>query len=185
MRIFELLEDDIHYYIISELVEGGELYDRIVKIKTFTEKSAAKILEQILLALNYMHSRNITHRDLKPENILMQSSDSESLNLKLTDFGFASFYNPKKGLDEVLGSPLYMAPEIINRQKYDSKVDIWSVGVIAYILLSGRPPFMAKSKEAIFQQVKENQLDFEHANWKVVSDEAKTFVRSALTSDPL
>jgi calcium-dependent protein kinase len=150
MRIFELLEDDIHYYIISELIEGGELYDRICKMKIFTEKSAATILEQILLAINYMHQRNITHRDIKPENILMQAADSESLLLKMTDFGFASFYNPKKGLDEVLGSPLYMAPEIVNRQKYDSKVDIWSVGVIAYILLSGRPPFMAKSKEEIF-----------------------------------
>jgi calcium-dependent protein kinase len=150
MRIFELLEDDIHYYIISELIEGGELYERICKSKVFTEKSAAQILEQILLAINYMHQRNITHRDIKPENILMQAGDSKSLLLKMTDFGFASFYNPKKGLDEVLGSPLYMAPEIINRQKYDSKVDIWSVGVIAFILISGRPPFMGKSKDEIF-----------------------------------
>ena len=114
MRIFELLEDNHHYFIVSELIQGGELYERICKLKLFNERSASKILEQILLAVNYMHQRNITHRDIKPENILMESQEVNNLNIKMTDFGFASFYNPKEGLNEVLGSPLYMAPEIID-----------------------------------------------------------------------
>jgi serine/threonine protein kinase len=113
MRIFELLEDDVHYYIISELMEGKELFDRICKKKVFKEADAGKILEQLLLACNYIHKRNITHRDIKPENILMQSTNIDSIDLKLTDFGFASFYDPEEGMSEVLGSPLYMAPEII------------------------------------------------------------------------
>lgn len=114
----------------------------------------------------------------------MESQDPNSLNLKMTDFGFASFYNPSEGLNEVLGSPLYMAPEIIDNQNYDSKVDIWSIGVIAYILLSGRPPYKGKSKQEIFANVKGSPLSFEHKIWQNVSEEAKFFVKSALQLAP-
>ena len=116
VRVFELLQDDVNFYIISELVSGGELYEHIIKVKRLTERQTAHVLKQILLAINYMHQQNITHRDIKPENILLspeeQTGDS-SINLKLTDFGFACFYDPDKGLKQVLGSPLYMAPEIV------------------------------------------------------------------------
>jgi calcium-dependent protein kinase len=94
MRVFELMEDAGHYYIVSEILEGGELYDRIVKFKRFSEKDAANIIHQALLALNYMHKRNIAHRDIKPENILMESKEVDNLNIKLTDFGFARFFDP-------------------------------------------------------------------------------------------
>ena len=102
-----------------------------------------------------MHLKNITHRDLKPENILLESKDENNLNVKIADFGFSCFFDPEQGLDLVLGSPLYMAPEIIqisdnknSRQKgvYTEKVDIWSIGVITYMLLTGRNPFPGKSK---------------------------------------
>ena len=85
-------------------------------------------------------------RDIKPENILLEASDLNNLNIKITDFGFACFFDPTEGLKDVLGSPLYMAPEIIKEKKYDQRVDVWSCGVIAYILLSGRPPFRGKAK---------------------------------------
>jgi calcium-dependent protein kinase len=101
-----------------------------------------------------MHKRNIVHRDIKPENILLESKDLNNFNLKLTDFGFAKFYDPREGgLVDTLGSPLYMAPEIVKKVKYDTKVDIWSLGVLSYILLSGKPPFGGRSKEEIFLQV--------------------------------
>src|SRR5580692_11349514 len=120
MRIFELLEDDNYYYIVSELISGGELYERIVSLKHFQEKDAAYIVFQLLLAINYMHSKNISHRDIKPENILLESEDQSNLNIRITDFGFACFFNPLEGgVSEVLGSPLYMAPEIIREEKYD------------------------------------------------------------------
>ena len=98
-----------------------------------------------------MHKINIVHRDLKPENILMDSLDD--LSVKLTDFGFATFFDDNDLLDEVLGSPIYMPPEIILRQKYDSKVDTWSAGVVAYILLSGRPPFTGLNKEEVYSAI--------------------------------
>ena len=94
-----------------------------------------------------MHAKNIVHRDLKPENILLDSQDKSNLDIKISDFGFACFFNPDEGLDLVLGSPIYMAPEIILKEKYNDKVDIWSIGVITYMLLTGRNPFPGVSKE--------------------------------------
>jgi calcium-dependent protein kinase len=88
-----------------------------------------------------MHKKNITHRDLKPENILLESKDRNNLDIKISDFGFSCFFDPKKGLELVLGSPLYMAPEIILNKNYNEKVDVWSIGVISYMLLTGRNPF--------------------------------------------
>ncbi len=89
MRIYELMEDERHYYIISELLNGGELYDRILCIKRFAEQDAAHLIHQLLLALNYMHQKNIIHRDIKPENVLFRSADQTDMTIKLTDFGFA------------------------------------------------------------------------------------------------
>lgn len=121
-------------------------------MQKFSEKQAAKILHQVLLGLNYMHKKNIVHRDIKPENLLLESRDLANLNIKITDFGFAKCYDPSnfEGLDDVLGSPLYMAPEVVKKLKYDTKVDIWSLGIVTYILLSGRPPFSGKTKDEIF-----------------------------------
>merc|ERR1719263_1017641 len=98
-----------------------------------------------------MHKKNIVHRDIKPENILID--DIENLDIKITDFGFATFFDTSKKLDEVLGSPIYMPPEIVKKQLYDSKVDIWSAGVVVFILLTGTPPFVAESKEEVFKQI--------------------------------
>lgn len=104
------------------------------------------------MGLNYMHKKNIVHRDIKPENLLFESRDLTNLNIKITDFGFAKCYDPFnfEGFDDVLGSPLYMAPEVVKKLKYDTKVDIWSLGIVTYILLSGRPPFAGKTKDEIY-----------------------------------
>ena len=153
MGVTELLEDDDCFYISCELLDGGELFDRIIQVQHFSESKAAMIVNQILLAINYMHSKNITHRDLKPENILLESKDVDNLCVKIADFGFSCFFDPEKGLDLVLGSPLYMAPEIIrigeNKQlkmTYNEKVDVWSIGVITYMLLTGRNPYPGRNK---------------------------------------
>jgi len=123
-------------------------------------------------------------RDLKPENILLESADVNSLKIKVTDFGFASKYDEKVGLSQVLGSPLYMAPEIVKEEKYDSKVDIWSIGVIAYVLLTGTAPFNARTKEDIFKKILHREDLFDTAIWKKLSSEAQDFCAKALTRDP-
>lgn len=113
MHVNEIMEDKDNYYIVTEILEGGELFDRLIEAKKFNELNAAHILEQVLKAINYMHKKNLTHRDLKPENILLESKDMNNLDVKIADFGFSCIYDPEEGLDLVLGSPLYMAPEII------------------------------------------------------------------------
>ena len=106
-----------------------------------------------------------------------------NLSIKITDFGFACFFNPKEGLHDVLGSPLYMAPEIIKEKSYNSEVDIWSCGVITYILLSGRPPFRGREKKEIFHSIENSPLKFDHPIWDRLSREAKEFIKIALEKD--
>lgn len=113
IRIVDLIEDDDNYYVVSELVKGGELFKRLTKLTVFTESQAADIIHQIMLGLNYMHLQSITHRDIKPENILLVSEDPMNFDIKIADLGFACEFKPETGLDLVLGTPLYMAPELV------------------------------------------------------------------------
>lgn len=128
-----------------------------------------------------MHKSQITHRDLKPENILLESQDIENLNVKIADFGFSCFFDPHEGLKLVLGSPLYMAPELVKGQEYDEKVDIWSLGVISYILISGKNPFPGKTRQDVHQMIKTKVIDLDlvpaFAN---TSSDCKNFIMSAL-----
>ena len=166
-------------------MRGGELYDRILEHKRFSEKVCANMVWQILRALNYMHKKNIAHRDIKPENILMESKDPNNINLKITDFGFAKCYDPKEGgLTETLGSPLYMAPEIIKKLPYDSSVDVWAVGVLTYIMLSGKPPFKGKTKDEVFLEITSKNISYSSEIWKTNSKDAKAFVKRLLIRDP-
>jgi calcium-dependent protein kinase len=184
MSVHELMEDEGHYYIISELLEGGELYDKILQIKKFSEIDAAKIIHQILLGLNYMHKKNMIHRDIKPENILLQNDSLKNIVVKITDFGFAKCFDPSEGqLHQTLGSPLYMAPEIVKKIPYDQKVDIWSLGIIMYILLSGKPPFKGKTKEEIFISITTSPLQFKDGIWMKISESAKNMIKKMLTRD--
>ena len=132
-----------------------------------------------------MHKKNIAHRDIKPENILLHSKDPEKLDLKITDFGFSKCYDPNEGgLTETLGSPLYMAPEIIKKLTYDCSVDIWALGVMTYIMLSGKPPFKGKSKDEVFVEITSKNINFNLDAWRNISREAKNFVRKMLIRDP-
>lgn len=148
MRIYELLEDDNNYYVVSEIICGGELFDQIIKKGKLSYLESAKIIKQTLMALAHMHEQGIVHRDLKPENILMVDDD----NIKVADFGFAVPLKGKKQT-QVLGSPLYMAPELVLGKEYSSEVDIWAMGVITHILLTGTPPFSGATKDEIFNSI--------------------------------
>ena len=148
IKIFEYFIDEKCHYIVSELIAGGELYETIVKFRKFNEKKAAYILKQILSALNYLHSRSIVHRDIKPENILVQQFDknknSDELNIKLIDFGASNFFKENEILTLKVGSPYYIAPEVLNKS-YNEKCDIWSSGVVLYVMLTGSFPFLNMS----------------------------------------
>lgn len=135
-----MLEDEKHVFIVMELVPGGDLLKRVVDLNAFTERVAAQTIRQTLYALNFMHEKEIAHRDMKIENILCQSKKNLD-SVKVTDFGFATKFDPNHKMYLTLGSPLYMAPELCERRSYDKKVDVWAMGVITYILLSGSPPF--------------------------------------------
>lgn len=142
-------------------VEGGELFKEILTRGWMNEKKAAYIIRQLLSAMIYCHSKGIVHRDLKPENILIDSIiESGKLNIKIIDFGSALFFTPRTKFSETLGTPYYIAPEVI-RQNYNEKCDIWSIGVILYILLSGKPPFTGITEEDIMKSVKKANYRFE------------------------
>ena len=128
-----------------------------------------------------MHSNSIVHRDIKPENILIE--DIKTLTIKITDFGFATYFNEVDQLSEVLGSPLYMPPEIIQNKKYTSAVDVWSAGVVVYIMLSGKPPFFGTTKDEVYTAIKEKALEFPKKDWEFVSEDAKDFLRLALDKE--
>ena len=145
-----MYEDDVHFFLIMDLLKGGELFDEIVRRKKFTEKDAAEIMIQIFQSVNYLHKRCFLHRDLKPENICLDSNSK----IKIIDFGTARKFTKGKKLRQVIGTPFYMAPEIFTDKKYNEKVDLWSLGIVMYILLTGKSPYFGNDDEKIIAQAK-------------------------------
>ena len=144
IKLFETYETEKEVFLVMELMKGGELFDRIVENEYFTEKEAKEIIIPIIDAVNYWHELNIMHRDLKPENLLYESSDEGSL-IKISDFGLAKIVPSSTLTTTAWGTPGYVAPEVLLGKKYGKGVDVWSIGIILYILLCGYPPFFRKS----------------------------------------
>ena len=182
-KVYEAYEDASSIYIVSELFEGGDLYNKMSKEGFFDEKKAAIITKQILVSLAYCHEKNLTHRDLKPQNVMMEDT---SLNLKLIDFGFAKYYKPAALCDEQLGTPIFMAPEIINGKKYDAKVDIWSLGIMVLMMLTGKIPYKANSLESLYKEIAQSAFDDKFfSQFKYISQPGISFMVSALKLNPL
>ncbi|KAJ8540828.1 hypothetical protein K7X08_001644 [Anisodus acutangulus] len=175
-------EDRHNLHLIMELCSGGELFDRITAKGNYSEKEAARIGRQIVNVVHVCHFMGVMHRDLKPENFLMVSKDDDS-PLKATDFGLSVFIEEGKVYKDIVGSAYYVAPEVLKR-KYGKEIDVWSAGVILYILLSGFPPFWADTEKGIFEEILKGQLDFESSPWPSISASAKDLVRKMLTMDP-
>ncbi|XP_065862382.1 calcium-dependent protein kinase 2-like [Euphorbia lathyris] len=175
-------EDKQSVHLVMELCAGGELFDRIIAKGHYSEKEAASICRSIVNVVHACHFMGVMHRDLKPENFLLSSKDPNSV-LKATDFGLSVFIEEGKSYRDIVGSAYYVAPEVL-RRRYGKEIDIWSAGVILYILLSGVPPFWAENEKGIFDAVLEGEIDFESQPWPSISSSAKDLVRRMLTQDP-
>lgn len=179
VKIFEFYNTKEGFFLITEYCREGELFDEIKKKGKFDEEKAAYIMYQLLSAVFYCHNQGILHRDLKPENILVESKEKdENLNIKIIDFGTAKIFNKNKSENKVIGSAYYIAPEVL-AGKYNEKCDIWSCGVIMYILLTGRPPFGGDDDE-IIEKIKKGKYDLSCDPWPKISKEAKDLIRHML-----
>lgn len=184
IKLYEIYEETKKMHLVMELVTGGELFDRIVSRGSYTEKDAANTVNTLCSALEYLHELKIVHRDLKPENILY-ASPADDAEIKVADFGLARVINGKDLMKTACGTPGYVAPEILKNQGYDSgAVDMWSVGVILYILLCGFPPFYEEELPALFEQILKAQYDFPSPWWDEISKDAKDVVKKLLELDP-
>jgi len=182
IKMFDMYQDETYYYIVIEYCSGGELFDRVKNNSDgFSEKEAAGYLRQLLSALSYLHARQIVHRDLKAENLLFENEKIDA-NMKLIDFGVSCEYFKGKKLKETLGTPYYIAPEVL-LQSYDEKCDIWSCGVIMYIILCGYPPFSGDDDKEIIENVKKGDFIFD-SDWDGRSEEAKALIRKMLQMNP-
>ncbi|XP_004144329.1 CDPK-related kinase 1 [Cucumis sativus] len=175
-------EDDTNVYIIMELCEGGELLDRmLLRGGIYSEEGAKMVLVQVLSAVAFCHLQGIVHRDLKPENFLFTTKEEDS-TLKVIDFGLSDYVNPDEKLNDIVGSAYYVAPEVLQRS-YGSEADMWSIGVIAYILLCGSRPFWDRTESGIFRTVLREDPSFDDEPWPSLSSDAKDFVQRLLHKD--
>ena len=170
-----------------ELCTGGELFDRIVEKTVYTEVDARDLVKLLTSTIKYLHEHHIVHRDLKPENLLL-ANHRDDADIKIADFGLAMRHTKNDApMLQPCGSPGYVAPEIIADPAvgYDKSVDIWSIGVITYILLCGYPPFQADDQDELFDQIRDGAFTFDDEDWTSVSDHAMNFIHSTLEVDPL
>ncbi|KAJ1294862.1 hypothetical protein BS78_01G179000 [Paspalum vaginatum] len=182
VKFYDACEDSLNVYIIMELCEGGELLDRILsRGGRYNEGDAKIIVEQILNVVAFCHLQGVVHRDLKPENFLFSTKDEHS-PMKIIDFGLSDFIRPDERLNDIVGSAYYVAPEVLHRS-YSTEADMWSIGVITYILLCGSRPFWARTESGIFRSVLRADPNFDDTPWQSVSPEAKDFVKRLLNKD--
>ena len=180
VKITDFYSLKTEYNIITEYCQEGELFDEIKAQSPFSEALAAWYLKQILSAICYCHNMNIIHRDLKPENILIVKRQKNGYHpIKIIDFGTAKVFQKEKAEHVLIGSAYYIAPEVLSRN-YTELCDLWSCGVIMYILLTGRPPFNGGSEEEIMKKIREGNYDLKKYPWGVISDEAKDLVKGLL-----
>ncbi|XP_025424052.1 calcium/calmodulin-dependent protein kinase type 1 isoform X2 [Sipha flava] len=181
VQLLETFEDKSKVYLIMELVTGGELFDRIVQKGSYTEKDAAHLIRQVLEAVDYMHEQGVVHRDLKPENLLYYSTDEDS-KIMISDFGLSKIEDSGV-MATACGTPGYVAPEVLAQKPYGKAVDVWSIGVISYILLCGYPPFYDENDANLFAQILKGEFEFDSPYWDDISDSAKNFIRQLMCVD--
>ncbi|KAJ8002640.1 hypothetical protein DPEC_G00160990 [Dallia pectoralis] len=179
----DIYESPNHLYLIMQLVSGGELFDRIVEKGFYTEMDASRLIKQVLDAVNYLHDMGIVHRDLKPENLLYYNPHDEA-KIMISDFGLSKMEGTGDVMATACGTPGYVAPEVLAQKPYSKAVDCWSIGVIAYILLCGYPPFYDENDSKLFEQILKADYEFDAPYWDDISDSAKDFIGNLMEKDP-
>ncbi|KAL3506131.1 hypothetical protein ACH5RR_031513 [Cinchona calisaya] len=179
LRIFDVYEDEDFLHIVVELCNGSDLFQRVAARRVFSEPEAILVMRPLMEAIAHCHSLGIAHRDIKPDNILFNDRNE----LKLADFGSSEFIHDGQLISGVVGTPYYVAPEVIGGRDYDEKVDIWSAGVVLYIMLAGFPPFYGDSASEIFEAVLRANLRFPTRAFNSVSSEAKDLLRRMISKD--
>uniref|UniRef100_A0A0A0M3G7 Protein kinase domain-containing protein n=1 Tax=Cucumis sativus TaxID=3659 RepID=A0A0A0M3G7_CUCSA len=178
LQLIDVLENDHYLCLISDLCESLSLYDRIIR-RPFSESEAAVVMKQLLQALAHCHSHGVVHRDVKPDNVLFDSRN----NLKLIDFGSAEWCDEDGFMYGVVGTPYYVAPEVLRGSEYGRKVDVWSAGVILYTMLAGFPPFYGESAAEVFEAVLRGNLRFPTRVFRSVSSAAKDLMKKMICRD--
>ncbi|CAG9317745.1 unnamed protein product [Blepharisma stoltei] len=178
VQIYEYFDSPKKCYLVMELCKGGELLDELIERNHFHEYDAVLVMKQVFSAVSYLHSRNIIHRDLKPQNILLESKGNTS-HIKISDFGAAMIYENNHNVSGIIGTPFFLAPEVI-KGRYTSKCDLWSCGVILYLLLSGSFPFSGNSNNEIFKSILNGHYSFSGPQWLYISADAKDLISKLL-----
>ncbi|CAG8460486.1 1246_t:CDS:2 [Paraglomus occultum] len=185
ISLHDLYETKDAIYFITDLAKGGELFEELLLRNYFSEKDAANLIRQILDGVAYLHDLEIVHRDLKPENLLFRDKSIDS-NIMITDFGLSKILRHRNDiLTTACGTPGYVAPEVLLQVGHGKPVDLWSMGVITYALLSGRPPFYGETQGELFDAIIDGSYDFDDSIWSDVSKEAKDFIAKLLAYDPI
>lgn len=183
LRLYEFFESFDKYYLVMEYFDGGDLYSKLTDLHKLEEKQVSFIMKQIFSAVQYLHSKGIIHRDLKPENILLQNKEDEDWSLKVIDFDTAVFCSVDSQIKGMMGSIYYIAPEVFDGF-YNEKCDLWSCGVIMYVLLSGIPPFSGLSSYQIASRIRKGKYSLEGEIWSLISQPAKDLLKQLLEKDP-
>ncbi|KFU95655.1 Death-associated protein kinase 3, partial [Chaetura pelagica] len=184
ITLHDIFENKTDVVLILELVSGGELFDFLAEKESLTEEEATQFLKQILDGVHYLHSKHIAHFDLKPENIMLLDKNVPNPRIKLIDFGIAHKIEAGNEFKNIFGTPEFVAPEIVNYEPLGLEADMWSIGVITYILLSGASPFLGETKQETLTNISAVNYDFDEEYFSNTSELAKDFIRRLLVKDP-
>eukprot|EP00548_Thalassiothrix_antarctica_P001936 CAMPEP_0194146890 /NCGR_PEP_ID=MMETSP0152-20130528/22213_1 /TAXON_ID=1049557 /ORGANISM="Thalassiothrix antarctica, Strain L6-D1" /LENGTH=690 /DNA_ID=CAMNT_0038847539 /DNA_START=71 /DNA_END=2143 /DNA_ORIENTATION=+ len=183
VQLVDFYEEKEYFFLVMDYMTGGDVFDRIIGMHHYTEKDARDLVQVLLKAVKFMHDRGVAHRDLKPQNLLLKSKENNA-NIKVADFGFSRRVHTPQSLTNRCGTPSYVAPEILKNIPHDIKADMWSVGVITYVLLVGYPPFMDEKQQELFRKIRSGEYDFPMEDWGVISGEAIELIKGLLVVDP-
>eukprot|EP00555_Chaetoceros_dichaeta_P003563 CAMPEP_0198251994 /NCGR_PEP_ID=MMETSP1447-20131203/2635_1 /TAXON_ID=420782 /ORGANISM="Chaetoceros dichaeta, Strain CCMP1751" /LENGTH=688 /DNA_ID=CAMNT_0043937135 /DNA_START=14 /DNA_END=2080 /DNA_ORIENTATION=- len=183
VKLHNYFEEPSRFLMIMEFMSGGDVINRVRENSSYTEKDTRELSKSLLTAIAYIHSCDVAHRDIKPENLLLETRRS-NCRIKVADFGFARRVHAPLSLTTRCGTPTYVAPEILKNHPHDESADMWSVGVIMYLLLVGYPPFKENKQQELFQKIRLGYYEFQPDDWKDISEQAKDMIQSLLVVDP-